>query len=150
MVVMAALRPSETTFPLCHLDLPHKPLHTASKVALRLVSNRVRLEVAMAAMEAVVAAATNQDPDKINVEGMVRVATASRGTMEDTSTARAVRATVVEGEAMAVAAVMEVDMAATPVVAMVAVETNKAAEEGTRKSFQRVMEQLLHTATLPR
>jgi hypothetical protein len=136
----AALRPNETTSPLCHLDSPHKPLRTASSMALRPDSSRVLLEVGTA----VVAAGTTRDPGKKDMVNTVRVATAKAAMIkaEVATVVKAGEVTIVKaGEATAskVAAGTVMEVEATE---MVAVEEAKTVEEGTRKSSQRATEQL--------
>jgi hypothetical protein len=133
-----ALRLSETTSPRCRLDLPHKPLRTASSRALRLVSNKVRLEeedtteartssaaVVAEAVVAVVVAVT--EVIKTNAEDTTR-ATAGEGTVKG--------ATDTEGTPTAEAAILEEVMAATMVAEA------RAAADATRKSSLRATEQL--------
>lgn len=137
-VVMAALRTSVTTSPLCHLDSPHKLPRTAFSRASRLVSNKVRLEeedtteartssaaVVAVAVVAVVVAVT--EVIKTNAEDTTR-ATAGEGTVKG--------ATDTEGTPTAEAAILEEVMAATMVAEA------RAAADATRKSSLRATEQL--------
>lgn len=117
MADMAALRLSETTFPLCHLALPHKPLHMASSMALPRASNKVRLEVVNTEATAMNVVVVAVDLDRTHVEGMVRVEEVMAATNKGTARVGTVATSKV------------VDMGA----GMVAVE---AKEEGTRESFQ--------------
>jgi hypothetical protein len=142
-VVMAALRPSVTTSPLCHLDSPHKLPRTASSRALRLVSNKVRLEEedtteartssaavvaeAVVAVAVVVVAVVVTEVIKTNAEDTTR-ATAGEGTVKG--------ATDTEGTPTAEAAILEEVMAATMVAEA------RAAADATRKSSLRATEQL--------
>ena len=133
-VATAVLRRNKTTSLLCHLDLPHKPLHTASSMALRPASNKVPLEADTEDIKTneedtpkvgtvVAAAATTQGPGKTNGEGMVRARVVGEATAAISKVG-----TAMEEEAMA--ADMEVEMVAA-----------EAKEEGTRKSSPRIMEQ---------
>jgi hypothetical protein len=131
-----ALRPSETTSPLSHLDWPHKQLRTEFSKALRPAStkarpasNRVRLEAATEEVMnvAVGVVATTRGPGKTNEEGTARVvegATSKEATVATEATA----ATRVVMEVEAMAAIMAVEA--------------KEVEEDIREISKRAIDQL--------
>jgi hypothetical protein len=114
-VATVVLRRNKTTSLLCHLDLPHKPLHMASSMALRPAFNKVPLEADTEDIKT-----NEEDTPKV---GMVRARVVGEATAAISKVG-----TAMEEEAMAA------DMEAETVGA-------EAKEEGTRKSSPRVMEQ---------